>query len=342
MSLKFLTICLVTAFVGCDTPEPPTGIPRCEPAAELQVERRLKMGFRYLHEGDKSKARGEFKNLLEAEPSHPEALLGLRYTEGVSATPKRDEDRSSFTLAGRLIPAALKINPDRYSYALELEGQRLRKARTGGESGSVAASFSSRTNRLGKKIAFDDLALIQKEINLIVFHDSLTATASEFFYSSAMTGRSSHFLVDTDGSIFQSLDLGYRAHHCGIDEIERRSIAITMINPMEGSAPKTGQRELSPPSLRHGASVTHWGYTPAQRRSVKRLSAKLLASFPHLNLVVPNDEKGGVPSGHLAVTDASLRGLVGHFHIKADASDPSVSFPWDEITRYLSLSDESR
>jgi N-acetyl-anhydromuramyl-L-alanine amidase AmpD len=339
-NVPFVWIAMV--FFGCDAPEPPTGIPRCEPAAELQVERRLKLGFRYLYEGEHTKARGEFEGLLEQEPSHPEALLGLRYTEGVSSKRKADGDRSWFTLAGRLIPASLKINPDRYSYESELQGKRLRQAAGDGVKDDAKTSFSSRTNRLGKKVSFDDLALIQKELNLVVFHDSLTVNAPEFFYSSAMEGRSSHFMVDTDGFIFQSLDLGHRAHHCGIEEIERRSIVITMINPMESSVPQTDQRELSAPGLRHGRKVTHWGYTPAQRRSVKRLTASLVAAFPNLNLRLPNDEMGRVPSGLLPIGPGVLKGLAGHFHINEEASDPSVAFPWDGIKRYRSLSDESR
>ncbi len=55
----------------------PAGPPRCEPDAELALERSLKAGWRALAERDRAAAQAAFAEVISREPNHPEALRGL-------------------------------------------------------------------------------------------------------------------------------------------------------------------------------------------------------------------------------------------------------------------------
>jgi len=310
-------------------------MPRCEPEGELIVERNLKIGFRHLFDGDSKKARDVFNSLLAQEPEHPEALLGLRHAEGVATTRTGGVVESRFTIAGRLIPSPVKVNSERFRYEHEHEGQRVRDSSANDRVVDRKPSHSSRTDSAGTKVGLRDLTEVQKGIDAIVFRDSGTSTIVDFFYESAVNGASTHFIIDSDGSIFQSLDLAYRSHFCRVENVERRSIAITMINPMEISTQPREARSKSAPTQRHGAKVSHWGYTPSQRRSLNQLVAGLVGLLPQLRLAIPEDDMGRTLTS--ALLDAGeAKGLLGHFHLDSEATDPSVAFPWNELKRYLS------
>jgi len=335
MNFFLKTALLLLVLSACDTPEPPSGIPRCEPEGELLVERNLKLGFRHLFEGDSKKARDVFKSLLEQEPEHPEALLGLRQAEGVVGQRATGSIESRFTIAGRLIPSPVRLNSERFRYEYEAAGQRLRDIATSGDIEERKRSYGLRTDKAGTKVGLRDFAKVQKEIDTVVFHDSETSSVEEYFYSSAVGGESTHFIIDTDGSIFQSLDVVNRPLFCGIENIERRAISITMINPVDLSRAAHGARSKSAPVQRHGRKISHWGYTPSQRRSLNQLVAGLFGLMPQLKVTVPEDELGRPLTGVVSDTHKA-KGLLGHFHLDSEAKDPTVAFPWDELKRYLS------
>ena len=70
-----LAILIFMSLTACESEEPPTGMPRCEPEGELLVERDLKAGFRSLFEGDSQKARELFRSILDQEKDHPRLYL---------------------------------------------------------------------------------------------------------------------------------------------------------------------------------------------------------------------------------------------------------------------------
>tara|TARA_B100000674_G_C37913066_1_gene949501 strand:+ start:951 stop:1688 length:738 start_codon:yes stop_codon:yes gene_type:complete len=241
------------------------------------------------------------------------------------------------TVAERLIPAPMPVNAERYRYEFEWEGQKVREGVREGGKATLKRPFKTRQDAAGKILAKDDLTQLQRTLDTLVFQDSQTATADDFFYASAVQNASTHFLIDTDGRIFQTLDLALEAKHCGVPSISRRSISVTLVNPMVESRKPREKRARSAPLERHGVKVVHWSYTPAQRRSLNKLVAGLLALLPNLNLELPEDEFGRVLTTVVSKPHEA-KGLLGHFHIDLEASDPTVAFPWRELKRYLSSS----
>ena len=344
MKSRLVFVLIVLGLSACEAQDPPTGIPRCEPEGELLVERKLKTGFKHLFDGDSQQAREVFKELLEQEPEHPEALLGMKHSEGVATKRRGVSSESRFTIANRLIPAPMSVNSERFRYEYEWEGQRIRNRLAGlneedHNEPDRKRPYSIRRDQVGAAIASDDLAHVQRAVDTIVFRDSQTNTVSEFFYLSAMKGHSTHFLIDPSGRIFQSLDLALEAHHCSVPNVSRRSISITVVNPMQISKKSMLDRQKSAPLERHGSKVSHWEYTPTQRRSLNQLVAGLLALVPQIRRDVPEDTLGRVLSTSVSKPN-DAKGLLGHFHIDSNVLDPTVAFPWVELKRYLSVSME--
>ena len=337
MKAVFALYVCVFFLSGCDAQEPPTGMPRCEPEGELIVERSLKNGFRHLYEGDSQKAREVFTELLADEPEHPEALLGRKLADGVAAQRGGVANDARLIVANRLIPAPMPVNSERFRYEFEREGQRVRDRIRGRAVANRKSPYSPRRDRAGAKVASNDLAQLQRVIDAIVFRDSQTHSAVDFFYASATEGASTHFLIDAEGLIHQTLDLAFEAHHCNVPTVSRRSISITLVNPMHTSEQNHHARVRSAPLMRHGVKISQWAYTPAQRRSLNQLVAGLLALFPQLKVEIPEDELGRILSGPVS-EPAEATGLLGHFHLDGNALDPTVAFPWSELKRYLSVS----
>ena len=336
MKVCSLVILILLSLSACESEEPPTGMPRCEPEGELLIERDLKSGFRLLFEGDSQKARDVFRSILEQEKNHPEALLGVKHAEGV-VTKHRGEHAARLTVAERLIPAPMPVNAERYRYEYEWEGHKVREGVKESGKVNIKRPFKVRQDAAGKILAKDDLPQLQRTLDTLVFQDSQTATADEFFYASAVQNASTHFLIDADGRIFQTLDLALEAQHCGLPSISRRSISVTLVNPMVESTKPREERVRSAPLERHGVKVVHWSYTPAQRRSLNKLVAGLLALLPNLSVDLPEDEVGRVLTTVVSKPQEA-KGLLGHCHIDLNASDPTVAFPWRELKRYLSSS----
>ena len=142
-------------------------------------------------------------------------------------------------------------------------------------------------------------------------------------------GLSAHFLLDLDGTLYQTLDLRERAFHA--KDANDESIGIEIANIGAMSTPKLLQqwygrdetgaiRNLFParaaprraaaarrhPAARasgagrgtiHGSKFVQYDFTDEQYDALARLLAGLSRAFPRIRLEAPRDRRGRVPAG---------------------------------------------
>lgn len=334
------------ACLSCETTETPAGPPRCEPRNELILERALKEGYRALFEGEPARAREAFEKVLELEPNHPEARAGLRALSG-GRPPRSDTGaratppRGGALLAGRRLTMPVPINSERYRFEEELERARSMMAEAD-EPRPVGSWFRKRSDSDEATVEPSDYDKALGLIDLVILHDSRTHTAREAFNNLARRHKSTHFVVDYDGTVYQTLDLGWEADHTDISSVDRRSVSVDLVNPvtterppMHEGADEAHRRPLSNFVHIHGREHQHWGYTKAQWTSMLALIEGLVARLPALTPDLPLTEGGEVVMTSLPAHAESFKGVLGHLHVSRRALDPGAGFDWAGVQRAL-------
>ena len=340
-------VALVAGLVGCEEAEVPVGPPRCEPAEELTLERKLKEGFRALLEEQPDAARAAFQAVMRLAPAHPEAALGLRWVGGGIRPQKAappPPPPGVILRANEAIPVDFPVEHTRYRFEEFRKLRQLGRARDlDSEKVPLHDYFKDRPGPPGAP----------GEVDLVVLHDTHTLTAREAFVAFLVSGASSHFAIDWDGTVYQLLDLAVEANHSQRVDIDARSIAIDLVNPVElGSGPglppeATGAAGANTPGgpaperpvsdfvrLQRGDEVQQWGYTAAQLASLTRLLKALAKACPALPLELPKADGGGIPRA--AWPEAStFRGILGHLHLAPRSFDPGAGFDWEALERGL-------
>lgn len=229
--------------------------------------------------------------------------------------------------------------------------------------------------RPGREAADPDLAaraaaagwtrsLLAQQIELFVLHYDVCGTSRECFrVLQDQRQLSVHFLLDLDGTIYQTLDLREQAWHARAANARSIGIEIAQIGavPPEERATlarwyewtEAGTRLTLPAALGdgglrtrafearparrellrgpiHGAPYVQYDFTPEQYESLAALAATLARVFPRLELEAPRDREGRVRSDALSdAEEAAFRGVVGHYHLQTDKRDPGPAFDWE-------------
>ena len=156
----------------------------------------------------------------------------------------------------------------------------------------------------------------------VVHHDGCQDSRTCFNVLHNERGLSVHFLIDNDGTIFQTLDLVDCAFQAaGVNEI---SVGVELAN--RGDALRFpndyhGKREKVTCKI-NGHQFLAYAYTPAQIQSMISIGKALARLFPNLPQVYP--QNGGDPEPLWA----SLRdpreytGYLGHYHVTDQKWDP--------------------
>ncbi len=210
------------------------------------------------------------------------------------------------------------------------------------------------------------LELLQDTVDQFVIHYDVCGT-SRFCFNVLHDHRtlSVHFMLDVDGTIYQTLDLKERAWHAGI--ANDRSVGIEIANI--GAYPKDkldvlkkwykvhddGTVELTLPESRagdvrtpnfksgpirnelvkgtiNGRELYQYDLTPEQYKALSKLTAALTEIFPKIKLDYPRDEQGKLIPGVLTEEQfKNFQGLIGHYHITKNKTDPGPAFQWDYL-----------
>jgi N-acetylmuramoyl-L-alanine amidase len=214
-----------------------------------------------------------------------------------------------------------------------------------------------------------DLPTLQRVVDQFVIHFDASGTSRQCFkVLHDQRDLSVHFMLDLDGTIYQTVDVKERAWHATTSNT--RSIGIEIANI--GAFPSgeagalnrwykkgtngwpeiqiptqfqpTGIRDVRVP-LRparaelvkgkiQGEELVQYDFTAAQYEALAKLTATLCRVFPHLPCDYPKDVAGQPLSEKLPDDQLqSWQGLLGHFHVQRNKADPGPAFQWEKVAR---------
>ncbi|MFO0890270.1 MAG: peptidoglycan recognition family protein [Isosphaeraceae bacterium] len=212
-----------------------------------------------------------------------------------------------------------------------------------------------------------DLPTLQKVVYQFVLHFDARGTSRRCFeVLHDLRGLSVHFMLDLDGTIYQTLDVKESAYHATI--ANGRSVGIEIANvgaypddrpsPLgrwyerdaggrvrivvpdpperdgirDRSAPLRPARDESIVGTVQGQELRQYDFTDRQYDSLARLTATLCALFPRIRLDYPRDDSGALIRSRLPdATLSSYRGILGHYHVQTNKVDPGPAFQWDRL-----------
>lgn len=214
-----------------------------------------------------------------------------------------------------------------------------------------------------------DIDLLKEKVDQFVLHYDVCGTSRKCFeVLHDMRGLSVHFMLDIDGTIYQTLDLKERAWHATISN--SRSVGIEIANigaypPKEARAlnqwygpDKDGKTRVILPAERGDGGVATPGFvgrparnelisgtvqntqlvqydlTEEQYQALAKLTATLCTVFPKIKCDYPKDESGTlIPQKMDDDALASFGGVLGHYHIQTNKTDPGPAFQWDRLIK---------
>jgi len=81
-----------------------------------------------------------------------------------------------------------------------------------------------------------------------------------------------------------------------------------------------------------GQDLVQYDLTPQQYAALIKLTATLAKLFPRIKLDYPRDAAGKLVTHKLPDADlAKYRGVLGHFHVQTNKTDPGPAFQWDKV-----------
>ncbi len=212
-----------------------------------------------------------------------------------------------------------------------------------------------------------DLPLLQGMVDQFVIHFDAAGTSRQCFnVLQDHADLSVHFLIDLDGTIYQTLDLKERAWHATTSN--SRSVGVELANlgaygPAEQSPleqwyqPQTnGPTRITLPETLgdggirkrgfaghparpdlvtgtiQGRELRQYDYTPEQYAALIKLTAALCRVFPRINCDYPKDAAGKLIPQKLSDAElADYHGVIGHYHIQTNKVDPGPAFQWERV-----------
>jgi len=212
-----------------------------------------------------------------------------------------------------------------------------------------------------------DLPTLQRVVDQFVIHFDVCGVSRQCFnVLHDHRNLSVHFMLDLDGTIYQTLDVKERAWQATI--ANSRSVGIEIANmggyrreedsPLpkwyakdaDGRTRITIPERLGDGGIRtpnfvgrparnepvegeiQGRTLTQYDYTPEQYRALAHLTAALCKVLPKINCDYPRDEKGNLVRRKLE--DDVLekyQGVLGHYHIQTNKTDPGPALDWDKL-----------
>jgi len=212
-----------------------------------------------------------------------------------------------------------------------------------------------------------DLPTLQSNVDQFVLHFDV-AGLSRTCFKVLQDSRdlSVHFMLDLDGTIYQTLDLKERARHATI--ANNRSVGIEIANmgsygaaeksPLAewytkdasgrtiitiparaGPAPERTPHFAGRPARRElitgevqGRQLSQYDFTPQQYRALAKLTAALCTIFPRIHCDYPREAEGKLMTHKLPAPQLQeFHGVLGHYHVQTNKVDPGPALQWDYV-----------
>ena len=212
-----------------------------------------------------------------------------------------------------------------------------------------------------------DLLTVQQLIDQFVVHFDVSGTSRQCFKTlHDARDLSVHFMLDLDGTIYQTLDVRERAWHAGA--ANSRSVGIEIANvgaypagqsgvlqrwykadsnglpyiqvPLEyepagfrteGFIPRPARAEMVRGKV-HGRELVQYDFTPEQYAALVKLTAALCRILPNLACTYPQDGEGNLIAGKLTPEQwRAYHGVLGHYHVQSNKVDPGPAFQWEKV-----------
>ena len=174
----------------------------------------------------------------------------------------------------------------------------------------------------------------------VIHHDGCSSSDMCFNVVQNERGLSVHFLIDNDGTIYQTIDLALMAYHAA--DWNLNSIGVELCNrgdakkePNYYSSGRAGPKRDVKPCKINGHTFLAFDYTKQQYDSLTRLARALTRLLPNLPAEYPQSSPGQQSWDTLpASTTFSYAGYIGHYHLTAQKWDPGY-FDFREFCRNL-------
>ena len=294
-------------------------------------------------------------------PAGPVALvLGLGFFAGCHTVPPAPVSRTGdeIVVAGKYFHTGTRIviwtDPGGYNAYQDAPPSPPRPAlRPGGPGG-------------GAPTAAQELAMLQGAVDQFVLHYDGCGLSQICFQTLVGRGLKVHFLLDLDGTVYQTLDLRERAAHATTSN--DRSIGVEIANigafapgdskmldewyhrdrqgrpyvriPAAAGAPRfftpgfvaRPARDELIRGVVQDRPLAQYDFTPEQYAALIRLTAALCTVFPRIKPEVPRTAAGRFVTHQLpAEALAQYQGILGHWHIQANKTDPGPAFQWERL-----------
>jgi N-acetyl-anhydromuramyl-L-alanine amidase AmpD len=174
----------------------------------------------------------------------------------------------------------------------------------------------------------------------VLHHDGCSSADMCFAVLQNERGLSCHFLIDNDGTIYQTIDLALMAYHAA--EWNTSSIGVEFCNRGDakkepdyyGNGRRGPTRDVKPCKI-NGHTILAFDYTPAQYEAFIKLARALQRLLPNLPAEFPQSS-AGVQSWDTMPTSASFgfSGYIGHYHLTNQKWDPGP-FDFKDFCRKL-------
>ena len=209
---------------------------------------------------------------------------------------------------------------------------------------------------------------LREVVDQFVVHYDVCGTSRQCFKVLQDVRRLSvHFLLDVDGTIYQTLDLKERAWHAtvandrsvgveiahigaypspdhpvfrtwyGLDDAGLRLVFpewMTQTGIRTAGFTPRPRREARIAGTVHGQPYWQHDFTEEQYVALARLAAALAKVLPRIRLDAPRDEDGRVRTDALTAEElAAYSGILGHHHVTTRKTDPGPAFDWERLLR---------
>ena len=286
-------------------------------------------------------------------------------------------------IAGRMFhtgtPVKLWFDDGGYDgYATETFFTPFEERRWTPDSGLPPARYNDRTDRFGfrEDLSEEEQAAVRdgwslerlgEVVDQFVMHYDVCGTSAYCFkVLHDHRGLSVQFMLDADGTIYQTLDVAERAWHAA--QANSRSVGIEIANigayppddagtledwyarddagtritfpddrPLGHLDPDAAYRPARPEPVTgviHGRELVQYDLTDAQYEALTRLTATLVRVLPKLENRYPQAGDGSVRTDLLSDEEwVNFSGLLAHWHLDGNKIDPGPAFDWDRLTR---------